>query len=154
MTDTALASVSPISVKKLSCYIAACEKDILDSYCLHSLYECKPTLPCPAIQVSIDVPEGECVELEISTVPYFKEGIVDYTIPMTGAISFWTERKIHIPPVEGWHFNYNLPIDDIIEVAEVRFRSLCPQCEIKWEFKDLKGFTASFSGSSLGCTWA
>ncbi len=67
----------------------------------------------------MDVSPGECIELEISTLPYVKEGTVDYVVPLFGAISFWTERKINLPPVDGYHYNFNVPIERIIGTAEV-----------------------------------
>lgn len=69
--------------------------------------------------MSIDVQPGECMELEISTVPYTKEGTINYFIPILGGFSFWTEKPIKIPPSDSYHYNWNLPIQDFLEVATV-----------------------------------
>ena len=78
-----------------------------------------------ALQVSVDVPPGQCVELEIATIPYIKEGEVVYKIPIRGGISFWAERKFKLPPVNEWHYNYNVPVNVMIEVAEVKKQISC-----------------------------
>lgn len=65
------------------------------------------------------------MELEIATIPYIKEGEVVYKIPIRGGISFWAERKFKLPPVNEWHYNYNVPVNVMIEVAEVKKQISC-----------------------------
>ena len=70
-------------------------------------------------QVSITVPPGQCIDLEIRSIPTTKEGFVPYYIPLDGAISVWLEDAIAVSPDSGNHFNWNIPVSDMVEIAEV-----------------------------------
>lgn len=75
------------------------------------------------------------MELEIKSEPSIKEGTVDFIIPLLGSLSIWLKDPIALPDIEGYHYNFNIPVGEFIELAIVSRpkhpcsppHKLCPQ---------------------------
>ncbi len=80
------------------------------------------------MQTSITVRAGDCKELEIRSVPTVREGTLMYEVPLSGGVSVWLQDPISIPEGLPTHYNWDLEVDTLIAVAEVRhvIFSSCP----------------------------
>ena len=60
------------------------------------------------------------MELEIRSTPVTTSGEVNFDIPIGGRIAFWLQDPTYILGMEGAHYNFNLPVSDFIDFAQVR----------------------------------
>ena len=75
---------------------------------------------CFLLQVSIVVPPGKCIELEVRSTPTTKKAVLYNHVPITGGVSLWLQDAIKFPPESGTHYNWNLQANELIHIAEVR----------------------------------
>ena len=67
------------------------------------------------------MPPGNCTELEIRSIPTVREGTLTYTVPLNGGVSVWLTKPISIPDWAETHYNWLPSVQELIELAEVRF---------------------------------
>lgn len=65
------------------------------------------------------MPPGKCIDLEIESTPTTKTGNVDYFIPIRGNVAMWFKDRVEVPPNSGLHWNWDIPVQKLLTIAEV-----------------------------------
>ena len=69
--------------------------------------------------MSITVPPGQCLDLEITSVPSIRSGQLQYVVPVDGGVAMWFDQAVSMEGSQGEHFNWDLPASTLIGLAEV-----------------------------------
>lgn len=80
---------------------------------------CHDFLSLCFLQVSIVVQPGKCMQLEVKSTPYYREGYIPFAVPLSGSVALWLQDAVVILPDEEKHYNWNVPVQELIKIAEV-----------------------------------
>lgn len=78
------------------------------------------TSGCSCWQLAVEVQPGQCKRLVITSIPYIREGILDFHIPVDGGVPVWYKEPVKLEYHDEPHYNYDLRVGDLIVTAQVR----------------------------------